>query len=768
MHASEPTVEMIIEGKLWREMGLKDSEFEMIASSLGRSPNWTELGMFAVLWSEHCAYKHSRKLLKTLPTRGERVLVGPGENAGVVDIGDGLGVAFKLESHNHPSAVEPYQGAATGAGGIVRDVLAMGARPIALLDPLRFGEPTNPRVKYLFGGVVAGLAGYGNCIGVPTVGGEVVFDDCYADNPLCNAMCVGLIRKEDIKRGVAAGVGNSVMLVGHSTGRDGIHGATFASEGLSDDTEDKRPNVQAGDPFVEKLLIEACLEMMATGSVVGIQDMGAAGITSSCAETAARAGTGIEIDLSLVPLREAGMTPYEIMLSESQERMLVILEKGREEEVSAICRKWGLPCVVIGRVTDDGLFRVRHGGRVAAEVPAALLAQNAPLYDPAWAEPDYFRKVSSFDASGIPVPEDVQGAFEAVLTSPNIACKRWVYRQYDHMVQTNTVMPPGADAAVVRVRNDGKCGPEKGIALKTDGNGRYCYLDPVRGGAIAVAETARNVACAGARPLAITNCLNFGNPEKPEVFWQFKGVIEGMRNACETLGTPVTGGNVSFYNESRDRAIYPTPIIGIVGVIDDISKILTQGFKSEGDHVIVLGDTLDELGGSEYLKVVHGVVSGRPPAIDLDREKALIETLLEANAAGLLQSAHDVSEGGLAVALAECCFDARPGARGADILLRWDGRIDSLLFSESQSRAVVTVKPSAEGEFLEICEARRVPCSIIGRVARSRLRVSVQGINAQGAGIQGTGAQGSARPVIDCDATELEKSWREVIPCLMS
>ncbi|MGE5484156.1 MAG: phosphoribosylformylglycinamidine synthase subunit PurL [Ignavibacteriales bacterium] len=767
MRTPEPPVEKIIEDKLWRQMGLKDAEFEMIEASLGRAPNWTELGMFAVLWSEHCAYKHSRKMLGTLPTRGPQVLIGPGENAGVIDIGDGLAVAFKMESHNHPSAVEPYQGAATGAGGIIRDILAMGARPVALLDPLRFGELSDPRVRYLFSGVVAGIAGYGNCVGIPTVGGEVAFEDCYADNPLCNVMCVGLIRRDDIKRGVAAGAGNSVMLVGHSTGRDGIHGATFASEELGEDSEAKRPNVQVGDPFVEKLLIEACLEMMATGSVVGIQDMGAAGITSSCAETAARAGTGIEIDVSLVPLRENDMTPYEIMLSESQERMLVIVEKGREGEVSAICRKWGLPSAVIGRVTNDGMFRVIENGRVAAEAPAALLAEKAPVYDPAWEEPEYLRSTRSFDPSGVPIPADIGQALTAVLTSPGVACKRWVYRQYDHMVQTNTVLLPGADAAVVRVRADwyppgrsseavpGRMtGPEKGIALKADGNGRYCYLDPVEGGAIAVAEAARNIACTGARPLAVTNCLNFGNPEKPDVFWQFRGVIEGMGKACRALGTPVTGGNVSFYNESKNRAIYPTPVIGMVGLIHDISRILRPGFRSAGDYVVLLGETRDELGGSEYLKVVHGIVAGRPPAVDLEREKTLIDVLLEANAQGLLESAHDVSDGGLAVALAECCFGAQPGARGADILLRWEGRADALLFSESQSRVIVTARSGAADRLLSLCKGKNLPCSIIGRVARTQLRIAAQG-------------GGEARPLIDCDTASLEESWQEAIPCLM-
>ncbi|NPV69451.1 MAG: phosphoribosylformylglycinamidine synthase subunit PurL [Firmicutes bacterium] len=762
---AEPSVRDILEGRLWRRMGLKDSEFELVRGELGRDPNWTELGMFAVLWSEHCAYKHSRKALKALPTKGTCVLVGPGENAGVVDIGDGLAVCFKMESHNHPSAVEPYQGAATGAGGIIRDILAMGARPIALMDPLRFGELDDPRSRYLFGGVVSGIAGYGNCVGIPTVGGEVVFEGCYTENPLCNVMCVGLIRKDRIKRGVAAGIGNSVMIAGHSTGRDGIHGATFASEELGEDSEAKRPNVQVGDPFVEKLLIEACLEMISTGAVVGIQDMGAAGITSSCAETAARAGTGIEIDVARVPLREEGMTPYEIMLSESQERMLVIVEKGREHEVEGICRKWGLPSAVIGRVTQDGVFRVVEDGRVVAEVPAISLADRAPVYDPEWSEPAYLAEARSFNPALLPEPRDLGEAFRTVLASPTIACKRWVYRQYDYMVQTNTVALPGADAALLRIRRDaGDAAGEKAIAVSTDGNGRYCYLDPVIGAAIAVAEAARNVACSGARPLAITNCLNFGNPEKPEVFWQFKGAIEGMKRACEALGTPVTGGNVSFYNESRTqdgvvRAIYPTPVVGMIGLLGDVSKMLTPGFKSDGDSIVLLGRTLDELGGTEYLKRVHGKVAGEPPRLDLDLEKRLIDILIRANEAGLLKSAHDVSDGGLSVALAECCFSAQPGARGAEVAVGWGGRPDSLLFSETQSRVVVTVEASRELELIEMCRSAGVPCSIVGRVTSSRLHISARetGVN------QGR----ETRTLIDLDTAGLERLWRGVIPCAM-
>ncbi|MCR4397946.1 MAG: phosphoribosylformylglycinamidine synthase subunit PurL [Firmicutes bacterium] len=747
----EPTCEQIVGRKLWRGMGLKDFEFERIRGLLGRSPNWTELGMFAVLWSEHCAYKHSRAVLRTLPTSGPGVLVGPGENAGVVDIGDGLAVAFKMESHNHPSAVEPYQGAATGVGGIIRDILAMGARPIALVDPLRFGELSDMKVRRLFAGVVAGIAGYGNCVGIPTVGGEVAFEDCYADNPLCNVMCVGLIERGAIKRGVAAGVGNSVMLVGHLTGRDGIHGATFASEELGEDSESKRPNVQVGDPFYEKLLIEACLEMMSTGRVVGIQDMGAAGITSSCAETAARAGTGIEIDVAKVPLRERRMSPYEIMLSESQERMLVIVERGGEDGVAAVCRKWGLPCSAIGRVTGDGMFRVLDRGAVRAEVPASVLVNEAPVLEPGWEEPAYLAGARSFDHRSVPVPGDMENAFRTVLASPSIASKAWVYRQYDHMVQTNTVVLPGADAAVIRIRNEGGR-PEKGLALKADGNGRYCYLDPVTGGRIAVAEAARNVACVGARPLAITDCLNFGNPEKPDVFWQFRGVIEGIREACEALGTPVTGGNVSFYNESRNRAIYPTPIVGMVGLMDDASKATTPGFKAEGDLIVLLGETIDELGGTEYLKRVHGMVAGKPPSIDLRREKALIEVLVEACSSGILGSAHDISDGGLAVALAECCFFGLPGARGADVTIPWVGRADSLLFSETQSRAVVTVRPGMERELADICRSKGVPYTAIGRVGGRRLRIAATGVGV----------------LIDAYTADVERLWLEVIPCLMN
>lgn len=730
----------------WREMGLKDHEYEKIKTLMGREPNYVELGMFAVLWSEHCGYKHSRSTLRKLPTTGPAVLQGPGENAGVVDIGlPDQAVAFRVESHNHPIAIEPYNGAATGIGGIIRDVLAMGARPIALLDSLRFGDLDDPRVRYIFGGVVSGIAGYGNCVGVPTVGGEVYFDEAYRDNPLCNVMCVGVIDKDKLTKGVAEGIGNSVMLVGAATGRDGIHGATFASEELSEDSEERRPSVQVGDPFMEKLAIEACLELIESGVVVGVQDMGAAGITSSCAETATRAGNGVEIDVDRVPLREADMTPYEIMLSESQERMLVIVERGREEEVHRICRKWGLNSVVIGHVTDDRMFRVRKGGEVVAEVPARALTDEAPVYSPASREPGYYRQVRSFDSTTVPEPDPAEYAsiLRGLLSSPTIASKEWVYRQYDHMVRTNTVVYPGSDAAVLRIK-----GTSRGIALSIDCNSRYCYLDPETGGAIAVAEAARNVVCSGARPIGITNCLNFGNPEKPEIFWQFEKVIDGMSAACRALETPVTGGNVSFYNETNAQAVYPTPTIGMVGVLDDIDQRVTAGFKRSGDVVVLLGETKNEIGGSEYLKVVHGQVTGRPPELDLDLEKRVQGACLKAIDQGLVAAAHDCSEGGSAVALAEMCFLAEPGAKGIHADLYADFRADALLFGESQSRILVEVPREKMDALMVIIREFQIPFAVAGEVTSDRFTLSV------------TGRRGGRKNLIDLPTAEIEQRWR--------
>lgn len=734
-----------MKSEAWKEMGLKENEYELIKEILGREPNYLELGMFAVMWSEHCGYKNSKKALKLFPTKGERVICGPGENAGAVDIGSGKAVVFKVESHNHPSAIEPFQGAATGVGGIIRDILCMGARPIALLNSLRFGRLDSPRVKYLFNGVVSGIAWYGNCMGIPTVGGEVYFNRNYEGNPLVNAMCIGILDHDDLARGRAEGVGNPVMLVGARTGRDGIHGATFASEELSSESESKRPSVQVGDPFMEKLLLEACLEMNKAGYVVGMQDLGAAGITGATSETASRAGLGMEIDVSRVPLREEGMTPYEIMLSESQERMLVIPKKGKEGEVERIFKKWDLEAVVIGHVTDDGILRVKNGNKVEAEIPARALTELCPTYSPEKKEPSYLKETRSFDWSKLPVPEDMNQVLIDLLSSPSIASKEWVYRQYDHMVRTNTAVRPGSDAAVLRIK-----GTRSAIAATMDGNGKYCYLDPRTGGSIAVAEAARNVVCAGARPIALTDCLNFGTPEKPEVYWQFEQVIRGMSEAAEVLGTPVISGNVSFYNESEKGAIYPTPIVGMVGLIEDISHIRSQGFQREGDLIFLLGRTEPELGASMYLEVVHGLETGRVPALDLKKEKAVQELCLEGIRAGLIKSAHDCSEGGLAVALAESCIS---GNIGAEInLVKENLELPELLFGETQSRIIVTVDRNKGEEICALAEKFGVPLSLIGEVGGKELKVKVNGISGE---------------VINLSISKMEKAWRGAIECMM-
>ncbi|MEW6080245.1 MAG: phosphoribosylformylglycinamidine synthase subunit PurL [Bacillota bacterium] len=729
------TPEDILEAKAWRTLGLRDSEYQEIREVLGRLPNWVEVGMFSVLWSEHCGYKHSRPCLRDLPTEGPRVLVGPGENAGVVDIGDGLAVAFRIESHNHPIAVEPYQGAATGIGGIVRDILAVGARPVALLDSLRFGDPGQPRARYIFQGVVSGISGYGNCIGVPTVGGEVFFDDAYDRNPLCNVMCVGLVDSERVASARARGEGNAVVLVGALTGRDGLGGASFASEELGEDTEAKRPAVQVGDPFMEKLLIEACLEMLEKGAVSAIQDMGAAGITSSCAETAARGGLGMDIDVSRVPLREPGMTPFEIMLSESQERMLIIAEKGKEGVVEAIAMKWGLCSSTIGTLTGDGMLRVREKGEVVGEVPARALAEEAPTYTPEAKRPSYLDQVQGFDPEGLPVPADLTGVLLGLMESPNVASKEMVWTQYDHMVRTDTVGAPGGDAAVLRVK-----GTRKGLSLATDGNGRYTYLDPWTGGALAVAEAARNVACSGAIPVALTNCLNFPNPEKPEVYWQFCETVRGMGDACRALGIPVTGGNVSFYNETEGKPIYPTPIVGVLGLLEDIDARLPAGFQSEGDLIGLLGLNLGELGGSEYLRLVHDVVSGRPPRLDLELEGAVQAAL--AQASGLLRSAHDCSDGGLAVALAECCLLGRTGPVGATVNLKGSMRPDALLFGESASRVVISFSGQHLPALKAVFAQAGAPFTLLGQVAGARLVITGDGT------------------LVDCTVGALEERWR--------
>jgi len=672
------------------EHGLTAEEYDRLVALLGRTPTFTELGVVSALWNEHCSYKHSRPVLRTLPTKGPQVLQGPGENAGVIRVGDGLAVAFKIESHNHPSAVEPYQGAATGVGGILRDVFTMGARPIAMLDSLRFGSLDSARVRYLFAGVVKGVGDYGNCVGIPTVGGEVVFDPAYEGNPLVNAMCVGVMREEELIRAEAEGVGNPIMAVGARTGRDGIHGASFASEDLSAESEAKRPRVQVGDPFTEKLLLEASLELIRSGHIVAIQDMGAAGLTSSSAEMAARGDVGVVIDTSRVPVREEGMTPYEILLSESQERMLVVAHRGREEDVRAILAKWDLAAEVIGEVIAEPVYRVTEGDRVVAEFPGSRLVTDCPVYHPPAEEDPAMAELRARDVHAIPErPEerDPLWTWTEILSSPTIASKAWVYRQFDVSVGTSTVAGPGGDAAVVRLR-----GTDRALALKTDCNGRYVYLDPRVGGRIAVAESARNVACTGGRPMAITNCLNFGNPKRPAVFFQFREAVAGMGEACVALDTPVTGGNVSFYNESPSGAVYPTPVVGMVGLIDHLAHITPSGFQRAGDAVVLLGEPTDELGGSEYLARIHGVVAGAPPRCDLDAERRLVDTLLEAIAAGVVRSAHDCSDGGLAVALAECSMADEERAHGAAIdLSAWAAvPLRALLFGEAQGRVVAS------------------------------------------------------------------------------
>ncbi len=618
----------MIDAQTIERHGLTADEFERIKRFLGREPNLTELGIFSVMWSEHCSYKSSRVHLRTLPTRGPQVLQGPGENAGAVDIGDGLAAVFKIESHNHPSFIEPYQGAATGVGGIIRDIFTMGARPIALLNSLRFGSLDSRGVPRLVEGVVAGIAGYGNSIGIPTVGGEIAFEPSYAGNPLVNVFCLGVARHGDIIKGVASGVGNAVYYVGAKTGRDGIHGATMASAEFDDKSAEKRPAVQVGDPFMEKLLLEACLEVMQTDALIGIQDMGAAGLTCSTTEMGSRGGAGVEIDVSLVPQRETGMTPYEIMLSESQERMLLVAKRGREAEVERIFEKWDLHAVKIGEVTSDGMLRVKERGVVVAEIPNRALTDEAPVYNRPFSEPEYLREAQQLDLAAIAsrskavAPRD---ALLALLGSPTIASKHWVYRQYDHMVRTNTINMPGFGAGVVRVK-----GTDRALALSVDGNGRYVYLDPKRGAMLAVAEAARNVACAGARPLGATNCLNFGNPERPGIMWQFAKAVEGIGEACTALGVPITGGNVSLYNETDGKAIYPTPTIGVVGLLEHADRVVARRFRESGDVVVLLGEGLGELGGSDYLKVVCDRVRGMPPAIDLASERALQDLLVVA------------------------------------------------------------------------------------------------------------------------------------------
>ncbi len=698
---------------------LTESEYRKIVSILGREPTFTELGIFSVMWSEHCSYKSSRLHLKKLPTRGRLVVQGPGENAGIIDIGDGWVAAFKIESHNHPSFIEPFQGAATGVGGILRDIFTMGARPIAVLDSLRFGpldDPVaGPRNRRIVEGVVSGIAHYGNCFGVPTVGGECLFEPCYNGNPLVNVFALGVARKDEIFYAKAAGIGNPVIYVGAKTGRDGIHGASMASAEFTEESKQKRPNVQVGDPFLEKLLLEACLEAMRTGAIVGIQDMGAAGLTCSTCEMGSRGGTGIEIELDRVPQRETGMTPYETMLSESQERMLLVAAGGREEEVFQVFRKWGLDAVTIGQVTGDGLLRVRQHGKVVAEIPARELADEAPLYDRPHHTPAHRR--APLEGPVIPAGSDLNGALLALLTSADICSKRWIWEQYDYMVRTNTVSGPGGDAAILRIKETGHS-----LAISLDGNGRYCYLSPREGAVLNVAECCRNLSTVGALPVAATNCLNFGNPERPEIMAQLVEAIEGMAEACRFFETPITGGNASLYNETLGEGIYPTPVIGIVGILKTAQPV-TPGFRNPGRAVLLLGGlgTCDEIrfGGTEYAKVVLGDLWGLPPALDLELEKRVQASIREIVAAGLAESAHDLSDGGLAVALAECSFN--PAGIGATLDLDSDLRPEFLLFHEGPSRILLST--AHPGEAAAIAARHGVPAPRVGATVEGRIDV---------------------------------------------
>lgn len=727
----------IVNLELAKELGLMEDEYNLIIKILGRVPTYTELGIYSVMWSEHCSYKNSILEIKKLPRSGGRLLVQAGEeNAGLVDIDDGLAVAFKIESHNHPSAVEPYQGAATGVGGILRDIFTMGARPIAALNSLRFGEINTPasskngdgnglaRTQYLFKNVVKGIGDYGNCFGVPTVSGEIYFDDSYKDNPLVNAMAVGIVKTDQVAKAVAKGEGNPVFIVGSSTGRDGIHGATFASEEISEKSESKRPSVQVGDPFTEKLLLEASLELIKSGVVVGMQDMGAAGITCSTSEMSAKGNAGMEINLDLVPVREENMSAYEIMLSESQERMLVVIEKGKEKTALKIFGKWDLNCIEIGKVTNDGRLKVYYKGELAADVPAEtlVLGGGAPVYIRESKEPEYLKKIKEFDFNLLKEPDNLNDVLLKILSSPNIANKNWVYEQYDTQVRTNTVILPGGDASVMRVKENNKA-----LSMKTDCNGRYVYLNPYKGGQIAVFESARNVVCTGGEPLAITNCLNFGNPYKPEVYYMFRETVRGIGDACRVLETPVTGGNVSFYNESPDYAVYPTPVIGMMGIIEDIKYVTTSYFRDEGDLIAVIGKNpkgFDGIGGSEYLKLIHDKVAGDAPDIEPEFEKKLQLTLLVLIRKGLVKSAHDISEGGFAVALTECCVMGRKEQIGCEVNFEYTGRKDFDLFSEAQSRIIISFTEGSAKEIAKICKENNIGINIIGKAGGKSVKIN--------------------------------------------
>ena len=736
-----PIADPVVTPEVVKRHGITSEEFERIKKILGRKPNFTELGIFSVMWSEHCSYKNSRRELKKFPTTGPNILVKAGEeNAGVVDIGDGWAVAFKIESHNHPSAIEPFQGAATGVGGIIRDIFTMGARPEFCLNSLRFGPITDANSKSetrkskiaanrrLFTGVVSGIAHYGNCVGIPTIGGEIYFDESFEGNPLVNVFCLGVLRHEQLARGTAEGAGNPVFYVGAETGRDGLAGAAFASRELTEQSREDRPAVQVGDPFKEKLLLEACLELLARGAVAGIQDMGAAGLTCSTCETASRSGSGIEIDLAKVPKREPGMTPYEILLSESQERMLIIARRGKENIVREVFEKWDVPCAQIGRVTSDGMMRVRNNGEIAAEIPAKALAEEAPLYSREAQKPTTEITENAELLTKISV-SSVAESLRELLRDPTIASKNWVYRQYDHTVRTGTLVKPGSDAAVYFVRYANKI-----LAATTDCNSTYCALDPREGSKIAVAEAARNLTCSGARPLALTDCLNFGNPYKPQNFWQLREAVEGVAEACCEFGTPITGGNVSLYNESPDGVVDPTPTIAMVGLIDHENHITTQWFKNEGDAIILVGKIGGELGGSHYVKVCHGLKIGPPPHVDLPHEIKIQSAVRDLIREDLVKSAHDCSEGGLAVALAECCFNPEK-LLGADICCSHGpmGRrgqtshsdVATVLFNESQSRIVISVAPENLDNTMSILRYRDVPSQQLGQVGDNELRIQV-------------------------------------------
>jgi phosphoribosylformylglycinamidine synthase len=696
---------MVDERRL-KQVALTPEEYRVIVEELKRAPSEVELGMLGVLWSEHCSYKSSKALLRRLPSTGAAVVQGPGENAGAVNIGHGWAAVFKIESHNHPSAIEPYQGAATGVGGIIRDVIAMGARPIALLDSLRFGPL--PGSSRHVEGVVAGIGGYGNCIGIPTVGGEVYFDECYTNNPLVNAMCVGLVRVDRLMRARAEGTGNSLMLVGADTGRDGIHGASFASLELDESSSERRPAVQVGNPFLEKCVLEACMDLALTDAVVAIQDLGAAGLTSSVAECAGRVpGAGARIDVSRVPRRERGMTPYDVMLSESQERMLVVVVRGREAEVEAIFQAWDLTSAVIGHVTDDGMLTVVDGTHEVARLPVGLLTDGAPVRRLVGVAPE---QPPGLDMDALPPPVDIGAILLRLLASPNLSSRRGIFRRYDHMVGAATVIPPGGDAAMLRVK-----GTRLGLAVTTDCNSRYCHLDPHLGAQLAVAEAARNIVATGAQPLAVTDCLNFANPDRPEVYWEMEETVAGLAHACRALDLPIVSGNVSLYNDSSgESAIYPTPVIGMVGLIEDYSRRLGAGLRSEGDFVMLVGSSHNDLGGSEYVKVEHGVVAGRPPALDLVRERAVDRLVLAAAENGLLHSAHDCAEGGMLVALAECCLLGGIGVRCPAIRPEAPLRLDAAFFGESPSRFVVSLASRAMPELQSLARRHHVEISLLG------------------------------------------------------